>query len=358
MKKYSFMIALCAALLMGGMQPLPVSQAASRQEMAAIQVVQAKDFRYWTADSPVKAALVQYVEKVIDRKSPDFIPAADRVAVFDMDGTLMCETAPSYFDSLLYQKRVLDDGSWQPSADMRAAAVESRSALQQKRHSRMGEEEEEAYQMNAFDGMPLSEYRTYVKKFMQEPEQGLTHLKRGEAFYLPMVEVVSYLAANDFKVYIVSACDRMAVRLLVDGVLPIEPEHIIGSDAWVRASNQGDASGVDYVYGKNDVLVRGKYLQETVAMNKVSAIAREIGRQPVLAFGNSGGDASMLNYTIQNNKYKSASFVLLCDDLEREFGNLKKAQKVKASAEKNGWIPVSMKDEFKTIYGDRVKKVR
>ena len=136
-----------------GMQPLPVSQAASRQEMAAIQVVQAKDFRYWTADSPVKAALVQYVEKVIDRKSPDFIPAADRVAVFDMDGTLMCETAPSYFDSLLYQKRVLDDGSWQPSADMRAAAVESRSALQQKRHSRMGEEEEEAYQMNAFDGM-------------------------------------------------------------------------------------------------------------------------------------------------------------------------------------------------------------
>ena len=151
MKKYSFMIALCAALLMGGMQPLPVSQAASRQEMAAIRVVQAKDFRYWTADSPVKAALVQYVEKVIDRKSPDFIPAADRVAVFDMDGTLMCETAPSYFDSLLYQKRVLDDGSWQPSADMRAAAVESRSALQQKRHSRMGEEEEEAYQMNAFE---------------------------------------------------------------------------------------------------------------------------------------------------------------------------------------------------------------
>lgn len=90
-------------------------------------------------------------------------------------------------------------------------------------------------------------------------------------------------------------------------------------------------------------------------MNKVSLIARQIGRQPVLAFGNSGGDTSMLNYTVQKNKYKSAAFVLLCDDLDREFGNLKKAEKMQKRAADNGWISVSMKNEFKTIYGNNVK---
>ena len=351
MKKRGFILVLCVMLL--GLSQ--VSQAATREEVAAIRVTQAGDFHYWTADSPAKAALVQYVKNITNAKSPDFIPPADRVAVFDVDGTLMCETAPSYFDKLMYLERVLDDTSWQAPADMRAAAEEGRSAIQERRASKLGEEEEESYQLNAFAGMTLQEYQAYVRKFMQEPEQGLTNLRRGEAFYLPMAEVVSYLSANQFKVYIVSGCDRMALRVLVDGVLPIEPEHIIGSDAWVRASHQGETSGLEYVYGKEDALVRGTYLQENIAMNKVSAIAREIGRQPVLAFGNSGGDASMLNYTIQNNKYKSASFVLLCDDQQREFGNLKKAQSMQKRAQENGWIPVSMKNEFKMIYGDNVK---
>ena len=92
-------------------------------------------------------------------------------------------------------------------------------------------------------------------------------------------------------------------------------------------------------------------------MNKVSLIARQIGRQPVLAFGNSGGDTSMLNYTVQKNKYKSAAFVLLCDDLDRELGNQKKADSMAKSAKDNGWITVSMKNDFKTIYGDNVKRV-
>ncbi len=353
-KKYVFLTAW--AVLFSFAPLAPISQAASREEVAAIHVQQAGDFQYWTADSPAKKALTQYVETVTNKKSKDFIPEADRVAVFDVDGTLMCETAPSYFDKLMYLERALDDTSWQAPADMKAAATERRNAIKEHRSAKLGEEEEEAYQLNAFAGLTLPEYQAYVKKFMQEPEQGLTNLKRGEAFYLPMVEVVSYLAQNNFKVYIVSGCDRMALRILADGVLPIEPEHIIGSDAWVRASGQGQTNGLEYQYGKQDTLVRGQYQLENINMNKVSAIAKEIGRQPVLAFGNSTGDTSMLNYTIQNNKYKSAAFILLCDDLDRELGNLKKAQNVKEKAAENGWISVSMKNEFKTIYGDNVKK--
>lgn len=335
-----------------------VSQAATRDELAAIQVSQPGDFQYWTADSPARAALVQYVEAVTDPQNPDFIPEADRVAVFDVDGTLMCETAPSYFDEMMYLDRVFQDHSWQAPADLYAAAVECRKTVQGQPARALGEEEAEAYQMNAFAGMTLRDYEAYVKKFMQTPEQGLTNLKRGEAFYLPMVEVVSYLNANHFKVYLVSACDRTALRVLVDGVLPIEPERIIGSDVWIRASHQGDTNGVDYVYSPQDELVRGTYQQETVAMNKVSEIVREIGRQPVLAFGNSNGDASMLNYTVNHNKYKNAAFVLLCDDTDREFGKLKKAQAMQKRAADSGWISVSMKNDFRTIYGENVQKMQ
>ena len=90
--------------------------------------------------------------------------------------------------------------------------------------------------------------------------------------------------------------------------------------------------------------------------NKVTVIEQEIGVQPVLAFGNSGGDAAMANYTINNNKYKSAAFMLCCDDTERENGNVEKADKMRKTCEENGYTAISMKDDWTTIYGEGVTK--
>ena len=352
MKKRFFLALLCALLLSFSQ----LSEAASREELAAIRVASANDFQYWTDSSPAKAALIQYVKAVTDPDNPDFIPLPDRLAVFDVDGTLMCETAPIYFDMMVYLHRVLDDSTWHAPAAMRAMALERRSALREHRPANLDPDLEGVYQIQAFAGMTLTDYRAYVKRTMQEPVDGLTNLTRGEAFYLPMAEVVAYLAANQFKIYFVSGADRIALRTVVDGIFPVGPEHVIGSDSWIRAAHQGNTDGLHYVYSHEDELVRGEYQQEDTGMNKVSTIAREIGRQPVLAFGNSKGDASMLNYTITNNPYRSAAFILLCDDLNRELGSLKKAQATKALAEKNGWLSVSMRDEFKTIYGDEVKR--
>lgn len=72
--------------------------------------------------------------------------------------------------------------------------------------------------------------------------------------------------------------------------------------------------------------------------------------------GKSLTDASMVNYAMYDNEYKSLGFMLCCDDLEREYGNLKKADKMRVDCQANGWIPISMKDEWKTIYGDGVEK--
>ena len=91
-------------------------------------------------------------------------------------------------------------------------------------------------------------------------------------------------------------------------------------------------------------------------MNKVSVIAQEIGVQPVLSFGNSTGDASMAEYVTSGNEYPSLAFMLCCDDTVRENGNETKADKMKALCEEFGWVSVSMKNDWKTIYGDGVTK--
>ena len=122
-------LACALAMMAWVMAPLNVTDAISRQEIAAIQVNRSSQFRYWQKDSAAYQALVSYVEDVTNRKSPNFIPVKDRVAVFDCDGTLMCETAPYYFDAMLSLYHVLDDGSFSPSPQARATARDVRSLL-------------------------------------------------------------------------------------------------------------------------------------------------------------------------------------------------------------------------------------
>ena len=141
-------------------------------------------------------------------------------------------------------------------------------------------------------------------------------------------------------------------------VLRLPAAQIIGSDGTVAAFGQNGKDGLDYVFVNGDVLLLGgTNLVKNLQMNKVESIIDEIGEHPVLAFGNSMTDASMMNYALSNPTYKSMAFMLMCDDLEREYGNLKKAETVlKDGCNKYGWIPVSMKNDWKTIYGENVKK--
>ncbi|MBQ7453932.1 MAG: haloacid dehalogenase-like hydrolase, partial [Selenomonadaceae bacterium] len=79
-----------------------VSDAASREEVAAIHVEKASDFKYWNDDSPTKQKIISFVEAAIDPTSPNYIPPEDRIATFDMDGTFYCETAPIYFQEAMF----------------------------------------------------------------------------------------------------------------------------------------------------------------------------------------------------------------------------------------------------------------
>jgi hypothetical protein len=183
-------------------------------------------------------------------------------------------------------------------------------------------------------------------------------MKRGEAFYAPMVQVVNYLQANGFDVYMMSGTDRLIMRGIFSSDLcpvNISLDHVMGSDEYLVGSNQVEEDGLDYTFGQDEKLVlSGDFMMKTLKENKVYIIQREIAKQPVLSFGNSSGDFAMDNYALSNPTYKSAAFQLCCDDLERENGNMSKADSMYADCEANGYIPVSMKNDWTTIYPEGV----
>ncbi len=316
--------------------------------------IQKEPLASWREHAPAKQALMSYVDKVTNPKTADYIPVEHRIAVFDLDGTLILETDPTYFDWLLFEHRVLEDPTYKATPQQLAAARASREKgvfpeLNAAREKMVAE---------VYKGLTLEEFERFVQQFMQEEQPGFVGMKRGDIFYKPMVEVVRYLLQHQFTVYISSGTDRFTVRPLVAANLPeISPAQIIGSDSTLIARKQGNTDGLAYTYKQGDELILGgENLIKNLQMNKVTTIAQEIGLQPVLAFGNSSSDASMLNYTIHGNKYKALAFMISCDDLEREYGNMKKAEKMREESKKYGWISISMRDDWATIYGPHIKR--
>ena len=206
--------------------------------------------------------------------------------------------------------------------------------------------------------MTVDEFNAYIQEFKKQPMPSFDGMTRGDGWYLPMLQVIEYLKANDFTVYVVSGTDRFIVRGIVDNSpLDLPNGQIIGSDETLVAPDQGDTDGLQYVYDDDDKLVLGgEFIVKNLKMNKVTVIMQEIGVQPVLSFGNSTGDGSMAEYVTSGNPYKSLAFMLCCDDTERENGNEEKAQKMVDLCAEFDWVPVSMKNDWTTIYGDGVTK--
>lgn len=313
----------------------------------------------WTDSAPLKTELTSYMADITDINSPNYIPADRRIAVFDMDGTLISETNPYYFDHCLLIYRVLED----PDYKDKASDFEKETAYAILKGIQTGEFPEDMMNMHgqavasAFKGMTMDEFMDYVLKFREEAAPGYDGMTRKDSFYQPMVEVVGYLQENGFTVYVVSGTDRIISRGIVKDKLNIPMSQVIGSDENIISSSQGDADGLEVQMQPGDkIITGGKFLTKDLQMNKVSVIAQEIGVQPVLAFGNSTGDSSMCDYVVNNNPYKSLAFMLCCDDLEREYGNEAKAKKMNDLSIEHNWVPVSMKNDWTTIYGEDVTK--
>ncbi len=314
-------------------------------------------FSEWNPEAPALKALIEYVEDVTNEASPNYIPPADRIATFDMDGTLMGELYPTYLEVMLLTERILKDPSYQPDEEMLEFGRMTRDHALDKSFPSDYDYRFSYHQAKAFAGMTLNEYADFITRFLVHEADGFEGMTYASAFYLPMVEVVEYLQDHGFKCFVVSGSDRFIVRTFIEGMLDIPYENIIGSDTALAARDQGDTDGIEYVFTGDDTLVRtDRLIIKDLKTNKVLQIAQEIGRQPVLSFGNSSGDVSMNNYALLNNRYRSAAFMLVADDEVRDYGNPAKHDELTEKWQGMGYQVISMRDDWKTIYGEEVKK--
>ncbi len=341
----------------------PAKAAEPTQAAAAAKAADAEEYEYeeifaeWNENAPALQALIDYVESVTTEGSADYIPVEDRIAVFDMDGTLYGELFPTYLEYYMLAWRILEDPSIEPDEEMLAVGRELRESVIANSFAEDMPLKHATQAARAYAGMTLNEFSDFVTEILLRQVDGFEGMTYGEAFYQPMIEVVEYLQDYDFDVYVVSGSDRFICRTLIEGAFDIPYENIIGMDVAMVASGQGDTDGLDYVFAPDDVVVRSdKLLIKNLKMNKVSQIVRDIGHQPVISFGNSSGDCSMHNYTIFNNPYKSIAFMLVADDAERDYANVEKAADLKTKWEESGYQVISMKDDFRTIYPENVVK--
>ena len=351
----------------GGNEPAAAAAAATETEAAAntseaAPVISAEEYlSLWNEEAPARQQLTAYMEAITKEGSPDFIPVEDRIAVFDFDGTLFCETDPNYFDYTLLVYRVLEDPEYKDKASEFEKMVANKIVDQNTNGTKYEELPVEHGQAvaSAFKGMTLDEFNAYIQEFKKLPMPSYEGMTRGGGFYEPMLQVVNYLEANDFTVYVISGTDRFICRGIMDNSpLKLPNNQIIGSDETVVSTQQGGEDGLNYTFVQgDDLILGGEFVIKNLKMNKVVVINQEIGIQPVLSFGNTTGDAAMANYTIGKNPYKSLAFMLCCDDLERENGNIDKAQKMYDLCAEFNWVPVSMKNDWKTIYAEGVKYI-
>ncbi len=315
-------------------------------------------FTLWNSCEAL-TALQDYVQDVTNPKSPNFIKEEDRIATFDMDGTFVGELYPTYFEYNLLEYRALEDETYKNIApdDVKEAAQDIRDFVRNGKplpsHFDMKHAQAAA---KAYAGMTLAQFDDYVKWYAAKQANGFRGMTYGQGFFQPMLQVFRYLEANGFTYYVVSGSDRFICRALVEP-LGIKPNRVIGMDVKLRSSSQGTEAGVNYTMGKEEDLIRtDELIIKNLKTNKVFQISQEIGKVPVLSFGNSGGDCSMHNYCL-SNKYKSAAFMLIADDDARDHANREKALSLGAQWREAGYHVISMKDDFKTIYGDGVEKV-
>ena len=341
-------------------QGAATSQETATQVTTADNVDLAATFPSWNPESASLGKLVAYVQDVTNKDSANYVEPTERLATFDMDGTLLCEKAPIYADYMLAIHRVLDDSTYTPEASDTELANKLLANANKGVVDTSLDNDKNQMITRTFANMTPEDFRTYASNFFDTTNvMGFEGMTYAESYYRPMAEVVKYLQDNDFEVYVVSACEREVARVFASSKLNIDIDHVIGTDWNTKATGQGDEAVNQYTFAQQDKLVfDGTKTLEVAKLNKVVCIQREIGRRPLLAFGNSSGDYAMLNYAQSNPDHKGMGLLVLCDDVIREYGDTERATSQKQEADTEGWTTFSMANDWAQIYGQNVKKTQ
>ena len=344
--------AICLLLVVSILYALGVGW---KKSAAAAELLAGNDpLSLWNEGTGAKNSLIDYVSAVTQEGGADYIPVEDRIAVFDMDGTLACETFYTYYDTMMFIEYCLYDHPERVSDELKAVAASIRPGY-------LADETLARNFAKAYAGMTVEEFYNYAVEFGQKKTASFDNMRYIDNFYLPMAELVKYLYDNGFEIWVISGTERTTTRaILANSPIRdyVEPEHVIGTDFEVKQrGHEDEPSNMDFKYENGDELVlTGGFIQKNLNGNKSIYVEREIGKRPVLAFGNSGSDTSMMNYAIDaRNPYLAQAYMIVADDNEREWGTQDWEAK-SADYLAKGFIPISMKTDFAQIYPDGITK--
>lgn len=302
----------------------------------------AEELPSWN-DGPAKAAVVDFVGRVTAEGGMDFVPAADRIAVFDNDGTLWSEQ-PLYFQLLFALDRskqlAAADPSWAKSPALQAAAAGDAEAVLSG-----GEEALLEVVAATHSGTTVEDFTAGVADWIAQAKHPETGRLYTQMVYQPMLELLDYLRANDFDVYIVSGGGVDFMRAFAEEAYGVPPENVIGSMGKAR---------YEIVDGVPQVLKDPGIAFIDDKGGKPVAIARHIGRRPIFVGGNSDGDLAMAQWSMAGGGPRFALFVHHTDgarevayDRESHIGKFDRALD---EAQAKGWTLIDMAKDWKVLW--------
>ncbi len=296
-------------------------------------------------DSDSRDAIVSFVEKTVTLGSPDYVPVAERIAVFDNDGTLWAEQ-PMYFQAIFTFDRIKELAPQHPEwetqepfasvlkDDVRGALAGGEAAFVQ-------------MAMATHAGLSTEEFAKSVTDWVNTAKHPTTGKLYTEMVYQPMLEVLRYLRANGYKTFIVSGGGIDFMRPWAERVYGVPPQQVVGSSIKV----------------KYEILDGVPTLRKIPELNfiddkegKPAGIHQHIGRRPTMAFGNSDGDFQMLEWTTAGSGPRLGVYVHHTD-AEREWAYDRDShigQLVRGLDEgpERGWVIINMKDDWHTVFAD------
>ena len=298
---------------------------------------------------PAKEAILSFVKETTEKSSPKYVEPKDRIATFDQDGTLWTEH-PLYAQAMFALDRLgkmaPQHPEWKEKDPFKAVLAGDREAM-----SKFTESDWLEIIAVTHAGMSTEEFQGLVKDWLATAKAPRFNRPYTDLVYQPMLEVMKYLREKGFRVYIVTGGGQEFVRVYSEKVYDVPPEQVVGSSIVTKYDNSS---------GKPVLMREPKVFFVDDGPGKAIGINLFIGKRPNAAFGNSGGDAQMLEWTQAGD---GARLMMLVhhDDAEREYaygpgGGLPDthvgtfSDALMAQANKNGWIVISMKNDWKRVF--------
>lgn len=316
---------------------------AQRDPINGVEVQQTDPLPSWN-EGDSKKAILAFVTKTTKDGGADFIPVADRIATFDNDGTLWAEQ-PMYFQLAFAIDQVKamapEHPEWKTTQPFKALLEGDMKTVMAGGDKALLEIVGATHA-----GMTTEAFEKTVKDWMATATHPITKKHYNEMIYQPMVELLEYLRANDYKTFIVSGGGIDFMRPWVEEAYGIPPEQVVGSSGKVK---------YEMVDGKPALIKLPELNFNDDKDGKPVGIHQFIGKRPVFAAGNSDGDYQMLEWTTSASGYPRFGMFVHHTDAEREYAydrdsHIGKLNKGLDDAAKNNWLVVDMKNDWAKIY--------